>query len=104
MESTRITENKETDFQIIACDDTPYTKQITDFGSGDTKVCKECGLEKPLSEFRVESKGIGNRKAVCKICMGTETPRKAYKRGNVSNDMIKAALEAAAYRIIKESM
>ena len=104
MESIRETKTNAADFQLIASDDgsVSYTPPLTDFGSG-FKTCKECGKPKSLLEFRVEPKGVGGRKAVCKACMGTET-RKAYKRGNVSNDMIKAALEAAAYRIMLARM
>ena len=105
MESTRVTKDKETDFQIIASDDNgPYIHEVSDdFGSG-FKTCKECGKPKSLLEFRVEPKGIGGRKSICKICMGVSDRKKARKNVNVSNDMIRAALEAAAYRIILERM
>ena len=110
MESIRETKTDANGFNLIASDDRlswepnvfGSSANGDDFGSG-FKTCKECGKPKSLLEFRVEPKGVGGRKAVCKACMGTET-RKAYKRGNVSNDMIKAALEAAAYRIILERM
>ena len=65
-----------------------------DFGSG-WKVCTQCGDEKPLSEFH---KG----KVACKVCRSI---KKDYvKPKQARHDMIQAALEAAAYRIIKESM
>ena len=78
-------------FELIASSD-------DDFGSG-WKVCKTCGDEKPLVEFRVEKKGVQGRKAVCKACTPSSAPRV-----KVGNDRIQRALEAAAYRIIKESM
>jgi len=81
-------------FQIIGTDDSIHT----DFGCGDTKVCKECGEDKPLLEFHKEALGILGRKAICKSCLHKT-------KGSIShgdNDMIRQALEAAAYRILKE--
>jgi len=95
MDGTRSTTEKGSAFEIIASAD-------DDFGAG-YKICKGCGENKPLEEFRVEAKGVQGRKAVCKNCNNTPTI-KSPKKGSVRNDMIKAALEAAAYRIIKESM
>ena len=81
-------------FSIIASED--------DFACG-YKDCKVCGDTKPLKEFALEAKGVQGRKAVCKICNSTRTI-KSPKKGTISNDRIQQALEAAAYRIIKESM
>jgi len=81
-------------FSIIASED--------DFACG-YKDCKVCGETKPLKEYRVEAKGVQGRKAVCKNCNNTPTI-KSPKKGTISNDRIQQALEAAAYRIIKESM
>lgn len=90
MDGTRSTTEKGSSFELIASTD--------DFGSG-YKECKLCGEEKPLGEFRVEKKGVQGRKAVCKSCMPPSSPR-----AKVHKDMIEKAFEAAAYRIIKESM
>ena len=82
-------------FTLIAA-----TEPDDDFGAG-WKVCKVCGEEQPLDNFMVEKKGVGGRKAICKSCTSTRTPKNKVV---VSNDRIQRALEAAAYRIIKESM
>ena len=71
-----------------------------DYGAG-WKVCKVCGEEQPLDNFMVEKKGVGGRKAICKSCTSTSRPKNKVV---VSNDRIQRALEAAAYRVIKESM
>ena len=80
-------------FTLIAA-----TEPGDDFGAG-YKVCKVCGDEQPLDNFMVEKKGVGGRKAICKSCTSTRKNKVV-----VSNDRIQRALEAAAYRIIKESM
>ena len=83
---------------IINAEDHPLDD---DFGSG-YKTCKVCDREKPLVEYRVEAKGVQGRKAICKSC-SSPIPPKAQKIV-VSEDRIQKALEAAAYRIIQESM
>ena len=92
-------------FEIIAS--TEPELMDDDFGVG-YKDCKVCGDTKPLVEFRVDAKGVGGRKAKCKSCSPTtNTPRTvkdAHRRGAIRNEMIRLAMEAAAYRIIKESM
>ena len=95
MDSLRSTKEKGSSFQLIASSD-------DDFGAG-YKDCKVCGDTKPLKEFRAEAKGVGGRKAICKDC-SSERTKKPPKKGKISNDRIQKALEAAAYRIIKESM
>ena len=94
MESNRTSQEKGTGIQLIASSD-------DDFGAG-YKMCKACLGVKPLDEFRVEAKGVGGRKAICKACSSERTIAAKSKKGN--NDRIQKALEAAAYRIIKESM
>ena len=91
------------------------TPKYDDFGAG-YKMCKACLGVKPLDEFRVEAKGVGGRKAICKDCSSERTIKRPAKRGEiplktirnavskVTNDRIQKALEAAAYRIIKEIM
>ena len=87
MESNRTSPEKGTGIQLIASSD-------DDFGAG-YQVCTECLDEKALTEFH---KG----KVVCKKCRSIKKDFVRPKK--VRNDMIQQALEAAAYRIIKESM
>ena len=96
MESNRTSQEKGTDFQLVASSD-------DDFGAG-YKMCKGCLEVKPLDEFWVESKGVMGKKSWCKACSSTRTIKSPPKKGKISNDRIQQALEAAAYRIIKESM
>ena len=108
MESNRTSQEERAGFQLIASSD-------DEFACG-YKDCKVCGDTKPLKEFALEAKGVQGRKAVCKICNSTRTIQRPAKRGEipmstirnavskVTNDRIQQALEAAAYRIIKESM
>ena len=84
-------------FQIIASDD--------DFGAGPTKVCNTCGEDKLLVEYHQDMHSPDGHKKMCKSCKSKyDKARQSPKPPGVSNDMIKNALEAAAYRIIKESM
>ena len=98
MESNRTSQEERAGFQLIASSD-------DDFGAG-YKECISCFKDKPLDEFRVEAKGVGGRKAACKACTSIyeRTIKSPPKKGKISNDRIQKALEAAAYRIIKESM
>ena len=108
MESNRTSQEKGTDFQLVASSD-------DDFGAG-YKECNTCGVLQPYDNFWVEAKGVGGRKSTCKACSSTRTIKRPAKRGEiplktikkavskVTNDRIQQALEAAAYRIIKESM
>ena len=108
MDSLRSQKDKGTSFQLIDSSD-------DEFACG-YKDCKVCGDTKPLKEFALEAKGVQGRKAVCKICNSTRTIKRPAKRGEiplktirnavskVTTDRIQQALEAAAYRIIKESM
>ena len=108
MDSLRSTKEKGSSFELIASYD-------DEFGAG-YKTCKTCGYGKPLDEFFVEAKGVGGRKAICRACSSERTIKRPAKRGEiplktirnavskVTNDRIQQALEAAAYRIIKESM
>ena len=108
MESYGSTAKEGTAFEFIASSD-------DDFGAG-YKACKQCGMIQPHSAYRVEAKGIGGRKAICRACSSERTIQRPAKRGEiplktirnavskVTNDRIQQALEAAAYRIIKESM
>ena len=96
MDSVRETKTDGTGFQLIASSD-------DEFACG-YKDCKVCGDTKPLKEFRVEAKGVGGRKAICRDCSSERTIKSPPKKGKISNDRIQKALEAAAYRIIKESM
>ena len=77
-------------FSIIASND--------DFGSGDTKICKGCGEEKPIIEFRRESAGVLGRKAKCKSCMSDNV----RKKPNILDRQV--ALENAFYRAIKDGI
>ena len=108
MESNRTSQEERAGFQLIASSD-------DDFGAG-YKACKQCGMIQPHSAYRVEAKGIGGRKAICRACYSERTIQRPAKRGEiplktirkavskVTNDRIQQALEAAAYRIIKEIM
>ena len=87
MESNRTSQEEGTGIQLIASSD-------DDFGAG-YQVCTECLDEKALTEFH---KG----KVVCKKCRSIKKDFVMPKK--VRNDRIQQALEAAAYRIIKESM
>ena len=119
MESDRTSQEKGTDFQLVASSD-------DDFQAGGYKRCKICGEEQPLDEFWVEAKGVMGRKAICKKCLNTaegfkrndfgprikrpakrgEIPLKTIRKAvsKVTNDRIQQALEAAAYRYLKEIM
>jgi len=96
MDGLRSTKEKRSSFEIIASSD-------DDFGAG-YKPCKQCGMIQPLDAYRAEPKGIGGRKAICRACLSERTIKSPPKKGTISNDRIQKALEAAAYRIIKESM
>ena len=88
-----------------------------EFGAG-YKHCGHCTELKPLTEFFIDPSGIYGRSGWCKACTDTceRTIKRPAKRGEiplktirnavskVTNDRIQQALEAAAYRIIKESM
>ena len=87
MDNSHGTKDNGNSFQLIASSD-------DDFGAG-YQVCTECLDEKALTEFH---KG----KVVCKKCRSIKKDFVRPKK--VRNDMIQQALEAAAYRIIKESM
>ena len=114
MDSLRETKTDGSGFQLIATRD-EFNDMDDDFGAG-YKDCKVCGDTKPLKEFWVEANGVGGRKSTCKACASTRTIKRPAKRGEiplktirnavskVTNDRIQQALEAAAYRIIKESM
>jgi hypothetical protein len=77
-------------FQIIATDD-----------GVETKVCNKCFVPKPLDFFRREKRGVLGRRAMCKEC---EKPVVAAhnRKARGTTDMIKEALENAAYRLLKE--
>jgi glycerol dehydrogenase-like iron-containing ADH family enzyme len=79
-------------FQVVATDDEVWA---------ETKICNKCGLPKKLDEFRLEKRGISGRKATCKECIKPADIVKNRKKG-VTNDMIREALENAAYRLLKE--
>ena len=38
----------------------------------DTKICKICGVLKPLSEFHKQKKGLNGFRTVCKECRKIE--------------------------------
>jgi hypothetical protein len=78
-------------FQIIATDD-----------GVETKTCNKCGLTKPLDDFRREKRGILGRRGQCKKCTKPIIAAQNRKARGVTPDMIKEALEAAAYRLLKE--
>ena len=94
MDSLRSTKEKGSSFELIASSD-------DEFACG-YKECNTCGVLQPYDNFRVEAKGVGGRKAICKACSSERTITAKPKKGN--NDRIQKALEAAAYRIIKEYM
>ena len=94
MDSLRSTKEKGSSFELIASSD-------DEFACG-YKECNTCGVLQPYDNFRVEAKGVGGRKAICRACSSERTITAKSKKGN--NDRIQKALEAAAYRIIKESM
>ena len=96
MDSLRSTKEKGSSFELIASSD-------DEFACG-YKECNTCGVLQPYDNFRVEAKGVGGRKAICKDCSSERTITAKPKKGKISNDRIQKALEAAAYRIIKESM
>ena len=96
MESNGTPKEKGSSFELIASSD-------DEFGAG-YKACKQCGMIQPLDAYRVEAKGVGGRKAICRACSSERTTKSPPKKGKISNDRIQKALEAAAYRIIKESM
>ena len=39
------------------------------------KVCKKCGVEKPLTDFHLSKGGYLGRRARCKACVSTKKPR-----------------------------
>ena len=102
MESNRTSPEKGTGIQLIASSEDFLNDE---FACG-YKECNTCGVLQPYDNFRVEAKGVGGRKAACKACTSIyeRTIKSPPKKGKISNDRIQKALEAAAYRIIKESM
>ena len=94
MDNSHGTKDNGNSFELVASSD-------DDFGAG-WKECKSCLVPKPLDSYNVEKRGAGGRKAVCKDC--TNKVNRSVKIPVQSNDRIQQALEAAAYRIIKESM
>ena len=98
MESDRTTQEKGTDFQLVASSELTFD----DFGAG-WKICNNCNTDQPLDNFGVEAKGRSGRKAVCKNCVN-KTLKRINAKLKLSSDRIDRALEAAAYRIIRESM
>ena len=98
MESNRTSQEKGTGIQLIASSEDFLNDE---FACG-YKECNTCGVLQPYDNFRVEAKGVGGRKAICKACSSERTITAKPKKGN--NDRIQKALEAAAYRIIKKSM
>ena len=96
MESNGTSQEERAGFQLIASSD-------DDFGAG-YKACKQCGMIQPYSAYRAEAKGVGGRKAICRACYSERTIKSPPKKGTISNDRIQQALEAAAYRYLKEIM
>ena len=41
----------------------------------ESKVCKICGIEKPLIDFHLSKGGYLGRRARCKACVSTKKPR-----------------------------
>jgi hypothetical protein len=80
-------------FQVVATEDEVWA---------ETKICNQCGLPKKLEEFRREKRGISGRRATCKECTKPVIAAQNRKARGVTNDMIKEALENAAYRLLKE--
>ena len=62
--------------------------------SGDVKVCSQCEIEKPLSEFEFKNKITGTRRANCRQCKN-ESKRKAYEDSRTHP-------ESVARRILKK--
>ena len=77
------------------------TPENDDFGAG-YKYCNHCTEPKPLTEFSIDPCGVYGRSGWCKDC--TTPTEDVLGPKKISNDRIQQALEAAAYRIIKESM
>ena len=102
MESNRTSQEERAGFQLIATRD-EFNDMDDDFGAG-YKNCTKCSILKPLDEFWVETKGVMGRKSWCKTCSGTRTIKSPPKKGTIRNDRIQQALEAAAYRYLKEIM
>ena len=96
MESNGTPKEKGSSFELIASSD-------DEFACG-YKECNTCGVLQPYYNFRVEARDVGGRKAICRACSSERTIKSPPKKGKISNDRIQKALEAAAYRIIKESM
>ena len=44
------------------------------------KVCRRCGIEKPIEEFREYYNGSGRRYTFCKQCERIETRRKYLRK------------------------
>ncbi len=91
MDNSRSSEDKGSAFQIIASE--PVDEA--------TKVCNNCEKKKSLDDFHVAFDGASGRRAECKACRNI---RSRVKKPVTSNDMIKEALENAAYRLLKERL
>ena len=90
MDGSRSTEKNGSSFQIVASED---------FGSGPTKVCKTCGIEKPLSEYHKDRATQDGHKHICKSCKSKYDTRRKPK---VNNDMMRSALVEAWENIIRD--
>ena len=100
MEDTSRTKTNGSSFELVASMEPGQMDD--DFGAG-WKICKICGDEQPLDNFGVEAKGVMGRKAICKGCV-KQSPRRVGAKIKASSDRIDRALEAAAYRYLKEIM
>jgi len=91
MDNSRSTTQKSSAFEIIASEGEKI----------ESRICSGCGINKPLDEFSKEKLGVAGRKAKCKECVNS-----SYKPGvtKITSTMIQQALEAAAYRILKERL
>ena len=102
MEDTSRTKDNGSSFELVASMEPGQMDD--DFGSG-WKICTHCNDEKPLVEFHLDKSGVYGRRSWCKLCENEKRRKvKPAKENNMRHDRIDRALEAAAYRIIKESM
>ena len=99
MDSPRSTKKQGSSFELIA------SSEMNEFGSGPTKVCNTCGVEKPLAEYHRDRLSPDRHKLMCKSCKGKYDRKRSKHLTKIpSGDFVRQAFEDAAYRILKESM
>lgn len=67
----------------------------------ETKICVDCGIEKALSEYYVQSSLPGDRKHSCKICSNAKTTAWRLTNPEAWNKKNKAYRDRRRERVLK---